>query len=263
MGRLRRGWTPALLAACGSVLIAGSVDEWGSDQAQYDAFRSSSVCAQGPVRADEDCVTLHSARVLDVQNFKGRTDLTVQGWPELEFDSDPGFVTGLRAGETVEVILWGRTIQGIEYRSDGPDYLSESAVLAPTRDYALMVLGLLLLCVGGLFGAVALLRRRGASRERIRSVQWSLGSAAGLAFLNLLGVILTNSPAGGFVTDGVLGGLTLAVVGMILLAGRRRRPFRVPVPVRTSSVPAGPSANARMRRRPKSRPQSRRSPRSR
>lgn len=263
MGWLRRNrfWALAgVLAVCGSVLIAASIHMWVSDQARYDAFRSSAMCAQGPVQADADCVSLRPARVLDVQNNKSETDVSVQGWAELEYD-DPGFVSGLRAGESVDVIVWRGAVQGLEYAGQ-PDYLSESAVLAPSGDYAQTVLGVFLLCLGALFGADSSLRRRGASRGRISAVRWSFGAAAALAIVNVLGVILSNSLTGGLVADGLLGAATLVVVGLMWAFGGQRL-GRAPVRTRTAGISTRPSANARKRPRPKSRSQARQRPRSR
>jgi len=227
MGWLRRSWIPALalvFTVSGIVLFAGSIDLWVSDQARYEAFRASSACTLRLGPADDDCVALRPARVLSVQDYKNVTNVSVQGWPELDFGSDPGFVSGLRAGESVEVIVWRGAVQGLETTSDGPEFLSESAVLAPTSDYARALVGVFLLCLGGLFGADVLLRRHGVSRGRIRALEWSFGAAAGLAIVNVLGVILTNSFTGGFIADGLPGALTLVVISLMWISGNRRRP---------------------------------------
>jgi hypothetical protein len=227
MGWLRRSRVPALalvFTVSGVVLFAASIDIWVSDQERYEAFRASSACTQRLGPADDDCVALRPARVLNVQDYKNVTNVSVQGWPELDFGSDPGFVSGLRTGATVEVIVWRGVAQGLETTSDGPDYLSGSAVLAPTRDYARALVGVFLLCLGGLFGADVLLRRYGVDRGRIRALEWSFGAAAGLAILHVLGVILTNSFTGGFIADGLLGALTLVVIGLMWISGKRHRP---------------------------------------
>ena len=148
--------------------------------------------------------------------------MSVQGWAEFEYDDDPGFVSGLRAGESVEVIVWRGAVQGLEETADGPDYLSESAVLAPTRDCASAVLGVFLLCLSGLFGAVAWARRRVADRARISAAKWSFGAAAALAMVNVLGVILVNSLTSGLVADGLLGAAALFVLGLMWVFGGQR-----------------------------------------
>lgn len=266
MGWLRRNRTPVsalVFTALGIVVIAASISGWITDQAAYDAFRSSPACAQGPVQAGEGCVALQAARVLGVQSHRGDTDVTVQGLPDFEYDDDQGFASGLRTGETVEVIIWRGAVQGLETASDGPDYLSTSAVREPVADYVVTVLGTVLLCVGGRFAADTVLRRRGASPARIHAVKWSFGVAAGLALVNVAGVVATELLAAGFITDGVAAALGLFVMGLMWAYGGEVRLFRVPAPVRTAGASIGPSANARKRRRPRSRAPRRRRPASR
>lgn len=258
MNRLRRARIPVLvfvLTLSGSVVIAAAISRWIPDQARYDAFRSSSACTQGPAPADGDCVARQSERVLDVQSDKGEMSVWAQGWPGLNFD-DPGFVSGLRTGDTVQVVVWRGTAQGLETESAGPEYADDSAVLAPTGDWTAAAWGASLLLLGGVFVAEILLRRPGASRERVRTVQWSSAAAAGLAFLNGLGVMLSVSITGGFIADGVLGALVLVVLSLIW--GLGSRPGRVWVPAAPADVATGLSANARKRRRPRSRPRPRR-----
>lgn len=261
MGWLRRNGAPVsalVFTVLGIVVIAGSVDSWISDQAAYDAFRSSPACAEGPVQAGADCVARQPSRVLGVQSHRGDTDVSVQGRPDFEYDDDQGFASSLRAGEIVEVIVWRGAVQGLETASDGPDYLSTSAVRAPTLDYIATMLGAGLLCLGGLFAVDTVLRRRGASPGRIRTMRWSFGAAAGLVILNAVGVIVAGLIPGGFVLDGVAGAIGLFVIGLMWAYGGGARYPRGPMPVRPADVPTGSSADARKRRRARSRPRRRR-----
>jgi hypothetical protein len=126
----------------------------------------------------------------------------------------------------VDVIVWRGTVQGLETRR-------------------------------GCGGAARIPGGCGSSSGR--SVRPRLSrprTSSALAAANALGVILGDSLPGGLIGDGVLGLLTLLVVGLMRLIGIRGRvriPAPPPKPARVPGLPSRPSVNARKRQRPRRR----------
>jgi hypothetical protein len=111
---------------------------------------------------------------------KGQDTLSPRNLPELDFTNPAGQISGLHAGEQVQVATWHGRLQAVSV--DGQLYYAdESVVQRPMHALAVAMLGAAGLCLTALLGVVPLLRRRGAGKRLIKAARWVLGGlGAGL-----------------------------------------------------------------------------------